>query len=323
MNRRKDKFDKLWPNIVNMASIEERLTAALEQIAAFQISSQNPYTEIKHIPEFDGNCKTLTQFLSIVETHLEGVAANRKTSVWNAIYNIKVTGKAKELILNNAVTTWEAAKILLTQHFRPILNIKDIIRKINLIKVNTISELCSKIENLICEINSYSVYEENKEQIKTMLYQTLISKVKELVTSNLSREIKNVFDIHMLKQILYTYIGFDDNLDLRNYHTNKQPKPKPTTSQSSPHSSSQAVSNNSDRHRNYQNDNGSERFRNNRNDSNRFRNQPPHFNNYRNNQSFNPSGQFRNASQNPQPMEVDHIQREETNNNIEEQVFLN
>lgn len=309
---KRDKIAKFWPKIIKMASIEERLTTVLEAVVALQNTTRQipPQKEVSYIPEFTGDPKQLTQFLSIVDTHLGETPANRKPSVWTSIRNLKISGKAKELLLNNTVTTWEEAKQLFTQHFRPTINLKDVIRKINGLKVSSILELHNKVEFLIGEINSYSVYETNRNDVKNMLYQTLIVKIKELATGNLARELKSVFDLHQTKEILFTYIGFDDNIENRyNPHN-----PKPNIPKHKPNPSVQPF-------------NSSDQQRNPHHNSERFRQHPSHFERFRNtsnqNRPFNPSGQFRNATQNPQPMEIDNIHQEETNNNIEEQVFLN
>lgn len=319
MANRKDSCEKFWPKIVKMPTVEERLTAVLEEVVALQTVARTtpPHKEIAYIPEFCGDPKSLTQFLSIVDTHMDQTEENRKQLIWNNIRNLKITGKAKELILNNTVTSWDTAKQLLTQHFRPIINLKDISRKISTLKVSTILDLHNRIENIISEINAYSVYESERVNLKNMLHQTLLVKIKELVTGSLARELKSVFDIHQTKEILFTYIGFDDNLE--NRHHSNPPKANPFKSRPNP----PFHSNSSDRYQN-------QRFsgdRNQHSSSDRFRQHPPHFDRSRpphnHNRTFNPSGQFRNATQNPQPMEVDNIHQEESNNNIEEQVFLN
>lgn len=288
-----------------MEPIEQRLAAALENIASIMNDRQvtHPNKEIAYIPEFSGDPRTLTHFISIVDTHLANVPENRKGLIWNTIHNIKIIGKAKELLLNNTANSWPAAKVLLTHHFRPLSNLKDITRKINGIKVGSIAELHIKIENTIADINSFSLYEPDRDNVKIMLYHTLIIKIKDLVTGSLARELRHINDLNEIKRILYTYVGFDENLDTRNSH------PKPQFPQKPRQNPSQNNLNNSERYRNFRS--GSDRARHNHNP---FHNP---------NQTFNPSGQFRNASQNPQPMDIDNIQKvDETNNNLEKEVFF-
>lgn len=290
-----------------MAEINERLAAALENIASLVSARQvtHPHKEIAYIPEFSGNARDLTQFISIVDTHLNNTENARKELIWNSIYNIKITGKAKELLLNNTITSWDSAKALLTYHFRPLSSLKDITKQINGIKVNSIAELHIKIENIVASINNFSLYEANRDNVKQMLYHTLIIKIKDLVTGSLARELRLVNDLTEIKRILYTYVGFDENLDSKNSY------PKPQFPQKSKPIPPQNYSNNSERFKQFRS--GSDRV--NPFNPNRFQNP---------NRVFNPSGQFRNASQNPQPMDIDNIQKvDETNNNIEKEVFLN
>lgn len=288
-----------------MATIEERLTAALEQIASISAQRESPLKEIQYIPEFSGETHKLSQFISIVETHLKTKTAEQRTTAWLTIYNVKIAGRAKELLLNNTVTSWEQARTLLTQHFRPHMNVKDITRKINSLKVGTIIELNIKIEQLIGDVNSLVLYEAERENLRNILYSSIVLKIKDLVTGSLSRELRNVYDLHRIKEILYTYVGSDENLDHKNYNNmnrNNPPKPKPVPNHSQNHSNGNNNFNNRP-----------DQFRENGQNSGRSRNNP-----------FNPSGQFRNAVQNPQPMEIDNIhETEETNNNIEQDFFLN
>lgn len=298
MANRKDKFLKFWSNIVlndNMPNLDERLTTVVEQLVKLQTENRNQSIskEISYITEYGGEPHRLTHFLSIVETHLAKTDEGRRTEIWQNIYNIKVVGRAKELLLNNSVTTWDEAKNLLTQHFRPLFNAKDITRKINNMKVSSIMELCIKIEQILGDIYSFSLYEINSPEVRKLLESTLIVKIKDTICGSLARDLRSEHDIHNIKKILYTYVGFDENIE-KSY---SNPKPRNPIHQSR------------------------ERFDN--NGSNRFKQPPEKSDRYRNNrQVFNPSGQFRNALQNPQPMEIDTIEKTESNNNID-QVFLN
>lgn len=274
-------------------NIVDRLTTAVELLVSLQNRSANEiYRQINHIPEFSGEPKHLTHFVTIVDSHLRSTQQDQQQNHWNAIFNCKIVGRAKELLLNNMTNDWAAAKLLLVQHFRPLFNLKDITKKINSLKVGSVVELCNKIELLLGDINSFVLYEEDRENLKNMLQFTLVLRIKELVTGNLAITIRAENNLHRIKQILYQYIGFDDNIDHRT--------PKPFQNPFKPKSPS------------------NERFQNN--------NSNPIQNSFTNNQKkmFNPSGQVRNSWQKPQPMDVDNIQKvEEANNNIEDQVFLN
>lgn len=285
--KKTDKLLKFWPKVLienKMANFEERLTNALEQLVLLQSENRNSFQEISYISEYGGEPHRLTHFVSIVDTFLRSFEEQRRTEKWRLIYNTKIVGRAKELLLNNQVTSWDEAKVLLTQHFRPLVNTKDISRKISNIKVSSIAEFCIKIEQILGDINSFALFESNGPEIKKLLEATLVTKIKDIACGSLARELRSEHCIHSIKRILYTYVGFDENIEKTYPHPKSKPHP--------PHP------------RNSNENNG----------SNRFRNSNP--------QLFNPSGQFRNARQNPQPMEVDTIERDEANNNIEK-FFLN
>lgn len=305
MANKRDKLTKFWPKIVKMATVEERLTSVVEQLVLLQTQNQANalIRDISYIPEYGGEPNRLTHFLSVVDTHLKNVSQEKHDDTFKAIYNVKIVGRAKELLLNNAVTTWDQAKLLLTQHFRPLYNNKDIARKIYSIKVSTIAELCIQIENILSDINSFTMFEPNRNSLRSVLEATLVTKIKDIVCGNLARDLRAECDIHCIKNILYTYVGFDENLEKSlNKNPNFHPHPKPKPQNQNPPN-----------FRETHNQNGSNRFRNPFQQSDRFRN---------NRQTFNPSGQFRNAPQNPQPMDVDLLETQEANNNID-QVFLN
>lgn len=151
------------------AALVQRLTVALEALAAsrpIECRAVALIKEINHIKEYDGSRNTLTQFINVVTNQLDDVDEQKKKDLWQLIYNTKIVGRAKELLLHNNPETWEQARNLLKQHFRPIINHKDITRRIVTLKVSSIFDLNCKVENLIQEINSFSTYEDNIKQTK-------------------------------------------------------------------------------------------------------------------------------------------------------------
>lgn len=204
--------------------VMERMSAALEALVALHAGNQNNnirpsravilMKEIAYIKEFNGDKNQLTQFINVVGTHLSAVDNAYRAELWQAIYNSKITGKAKELLLNNPPQSWDEAKNLFKQHFRPACNYKDISRRISNLRVSSIDDLNCKLELIIQEINTFSTYETNAVESKKTFYTLLINRIKQLTSGNLSREIKDKFDLHEIKAILYTYIGYDyHNLD--------------------------------------------------------------------------------------------------------------
>lgn len=339
--------------------LTERLTAALEALAIAN-NSQKPsrasiiLREIAYIKEFDGDKNQLTQFIDTVGTHLSDITdVNTKREIWTGIYNNKITGRAKELLLNNNPTGWEEAKNLLKQYFRPACSYKEISRKISCIKVSSIYDLNFKIESLVKEINSFSTYEKDQKETKNTFYTLLINRIKQIVAGNLSREIKDMHDLHQIKEILYSYVGYD-NQNLDREFTIQDRRNVPNTRQDSnfsPRNFNNVQNNyryNNRQHSFVRPDSGN--YRQNYTQQNSFRPQNQTSGQYRQNfaqnnfrtgqnQSsgqfrqpvFNISGQFRNATQQLEPMEVGQIshlgQAEETQyeevHNIEPKFFLN
>lgn len=337
--------------------VMERMSAALEALVALHAGNQNNnirpsravilMKEIAYIKEFNGDKNQLTQFINVVGTHLSAVDNAYRAELWQAIYNSKITGKAKELLLNNPPQSWDEAKNLFKQHFRPACNYKDISRRISNLRVSSIDDLNCKLELIIQEINTFSTYETNAVESKKTFYTLLINRIKQLTSGNLSREIKDKFDLHEIKAILYTYIGYDyHNLD-KDFMTHDRRPTQNTKPSRSDNNFSSRNPQNKDSQNNYYSNQNQRHYNNNshhRGGSDQYRHnyysQPGRSGQHRNSgnfrqPAFNPSGQFRNAYRQPEPMEIGQVahnnlrDREQANirneevHNIEPEFFLN
>lgn len=188
------------------------------------------------------------------------------------------------------------------------------------------------MEKIIKVVNTFATYEIKSAETKNCFYTVLVDKIKQLVAGNLSRDIRDKFILHEIKEILYSYIGFDyNNLDRKfvvddrrptqnhkNNHRQDTSNPVQNNKSNNPNPNNQTKNSN-----NYKDNSGQYRQRSSetpQNNSGQHRQ-----NNYRPNQNivqnrqpiFNSSGQFRNAQQNLQPMEVGQISY---NDNVEEQI---
>lgn len=324
------------------AALVNRLTTALEALTNISRPVESRAVqllkEINHIKEYDGNRSNLTQFINVVSNQLDVVDEQRKKDLWQLIYNTKIVGRAKELLLHNNPETWEQARELLKQHFRPIINHKDVTRRIVSLRVSSVFDLNCKIESIIQEINSFATYENNIVQTKESLYSLLVCQIKQIVSGNLSREIKDEFNLHKIKEILYSYVGYDHpNLDKKFLTFDKRQafnsKPRHNAQTKHPHNApnnhhqkaNHDFPYNNNRPNNYQRPNS---------DQLRQYRYPPQNNRPNSGQNrqpfFNPSGQIRNAHQQPEPMDVGQIAHqnslEETRNeevhNIDPEFFL-
>ena len=212
------------------AALVERLTIALEALATrnpAQSRAVGIMKEIAYIKEYNGDQEELTQFLTVVQIHLDSVDNNTRQELWQAIFNTKIQGPAKELLINNQPEGWEEAKLLLKQHFRPTVSYKDISRRISNLKVSSISDLNQQVEKLIKEVNTFATYEIKSVETKNCFYTVLVDKIKQIVAGNLSRDIRDKFILHEIKEILYSYIGFDyNNLDRKFVVDDRHPTQK-------------------------------------------------------------------------------------------------
>lgn len=313
------------------AELTARLTAALEALANANRPSQSRASilikEISYIKEFDGNKNHLTQFLNIVNNHLNSITdETTKEEVWLLIYNCKIVGKAKELLINNHPQNWQEAENLLKQHFRPTTNYKDIARRINSLRVNSVADLNCKIEEITLEINTFSTYQTNSAQTRDCFYTLLINQIKQIVTGNLSREIKDMFNLHSIKDVLYSYIGYDHHNIDKDYlcHDKKQLPSKPKNPFTPNHNTQNNYNNH---HYNRHRPNSTQFGQNNNFPQQQFRTGSGQVRQ----QVFNPSGQIRNSFQRPEPMEIGQlahgnppeIDKVEEVHNIDPAFFLN
>lgn len=316
------------------AELATRLTAALEALAQATRPTQSRATtlmkEISYIKEFDGQRSHLTQFINLVNNHLGAINDEpTRAELWQLIYNIKITGRAKELLLNNSVQNWQQAESLLKQHFRPTANYKDIAKRINSLRVSSIFDLNYKLENIIQEINTFATYELNSVQTKNSLYTLVISQIKQIVTGNLSREIKDLFDLHQIKDVLYSYVGYDHHNIDRDFLIHDKKHVPHTKHKTNEHQKQNLHHIPQNSNPNNQNRSNSHQFRHNTNYS-------PQNQNWRSSsgqvrqQVFNPSGQIRNSFQRPEPMEIGQVahgesvdeERVEEIHNIDPTFFL-
>ena len=329
--------------------ILNRLTTILETLTtAPQPSRQSRIVylnkEIQHIPTFAGESGDLSQFIASVQTHLDGLREPLRSETWQTIYNSKIIGKAKELLLNNRPDGWEATQKLLKQHFRPVCSYKEISRKIGNLKVSSIQELNEKIESLTQEINQFIVYEENPTEAKQTFYTLLTNKIKQVVSGNLSREIKELYSLHQIKEILYSYVGYDHNNLDREFLSqdrriqNSNQKSRNNWKETNHNPFRQNNNNFNSNHNPFRQNNNNFNSNFSRQYNNNFRENNNNFNHSYNRQNyngpstsgqhrgnnqpiFNPSGQIRNSTQNPIPMSVDQTESREETNNLE--FFLN
>lgn len=283
---------------------EQRVPAA----SASPATSGLPlYKSIAHIKAFGGARDELTQFLTCVDTHLADNPDTEDAEVYKAIYNTKIVGEAKTLLYINGPKSWAETRKQLVQYFRPVIDINNVWYKINNLKVNSILDLCSNIELILKECHDYALYELNHVEIINSCKQLLIAKIKELTVGQLSREIRNKFDLSAIIDILRTYIPDSEWNLKKNYRTSFVNR-----SNSIPTENNRVCQNNNSHvtqaHNRTHNKSGQARHPFNTRSGQTKQNNSRYGQERQNSaQVFNPSGQARNSRQNPQPMDVDYL----------------
>ena len=184
--------------------------------------------EIQYLPEFEGDSKTLTHFIVMVENHLANTGGDQQTT-WTIIQQTKVKGRAMDLLMVNGVTTWDQAKELFRQHYRPIISSTDLTREILNMKVSSIYDLVNKLEYLLSKINTYVIFSDNQEPEKLLLHNIIINKLRDITVGNLARELRDKYGMQDIKKILFSYIGYDhgnlktiENKDSPNQYQSRQ-----------------------------------------------------------------------------------------------------
>lgn len=289
------------PNVIPEVSNRDILNSLMAIVARMPQPSHgsNVLREIQYLPENDGDSKSLMHFIVMVETHLQNTAGDHRAT-WNIIQQVKVKGRAMDLLIISGVATWEQAKELFKQHYRPIINSADLTKEISTMKVSSIYDLTDKLEYILSRVNTYVVFCENQEQEKLLYYNIIINKIREVTIGNLAREIRNLYDIHEIKTILYSYIGYD-NGNIKINETNRT-----TSNQNNQYRNPRYnSSNNRERRQSYSSNPSGQRY------SGNFRQNDIRHQNY--NTGQRPSGNSQNHSTHnrhnrPEPMDTNSIQ---------------
>lgn len=300
----------------------ERCLMALTEIVANQNQQSLRATiarELKYLPTFTGEAGTLPSFIESVERTLNNYPV-QAIEVYNIIYQEKIGGSAKNFLGADIPATWEECKMKLKIHYRPTRDQRSIIQEISTLKVNTISELLNKIQNIINYITEYAAFSSNQVEVITSLSCMLVLKIKEIAAGALAAELFDKFELSAIRPILYKYIGQD------RYNLNTDIFPKSHKLQNNLN-----YQKNKNHNQNFERQNRPQQFMNNnnfrynqaRNNSNQFRSNNQFRNNYNYNQFRNNTNDQNNHSR-PQPMEVDNINsREEVNQIIDNEFFTN
>lgn len=297
--------------------------------------------DLRYLPAFEGRPGTLPAFITSVD-RIMGEYGNQAMDAYTVIYNEKILGPAKNYLETAPPETWEQCKEHLKLQYKPTKDQGHIMREISLLKVSSIEDLMNKITIFVSDIAECAIFSEHQDQIVNHLSSVLVLKIKEITAGALAAELYDKFSLQEIRLIINKFSG-QDLYNLKMVGTNQVIRDKYPQRQFSlkPNQNPQQNYNNGNPFRNNNFHNNSNQFRNINNTSNQSRNN--NFNQVRNNNFHNNSSQFRNNNfhnnsgvvrrnfnnnsadsrnlpQNNVPMEVDTINKSQSD---EREFFTN
>lgn len=380
--RRQAKFDEHRQNLeeINMeaANVElqqqlrlreqqlEQLTNAVHQLQAREaarLDRERVLREVAHMSTYTGKGEvTINSFLKNVEYYLKDFTSEEtKKFIIRTIYNEKIQGEAKEIIINIPdPENWETIKKQLKLRYRPDVEPADIYRNIHNIKISTVSELLLEVQRIKFKSDELINFYKGDNAIDlSNVDSLLVNMLKEICQGTLlekiyeEKEIDTIFEIMLKRRYEDTCIreeyrrtkyksgnnnqqgnvGHSRNI-IRYSGQNRQEQntnnyPRNFTTHSGQNRYEQNVNNNYRNFATYSGQNRQEQIM-----SNNYNNNPRNNNNYRNpaqynnrysgqyQQFSNNSGRNRNSEQfrqqqNPEPMDIGNIERNNCENNAE------
>ena len=303
--------------------------------------------EAQYISCFEGRSGTLPGFITAVERMMVQHGEPNVATVFEVIYNMKITGAAKNYLETSPPATWTECKAKLKLHFKPAKEQRQIVKEINGLKVSSILELVNKVRSLVNDIAECSIFDSFQAEIANQLGSILVIKIKEVTAGTLAAELHDKYRLEEIREIMNKYID-QDHFNLKFVRNNPVAQQNNNCNSRNNSSSNNNLNNNNNsngytynNNRNYNGNFQNQRYHNNRyqvnrNDNNHNSGQNRPNNNYNsgqyrpNNNNNNQSGQRRNFSQyqnNNQPvtpMEVDTLNTRENNKvSTSEEFFIN
>lgn len=306
------------------------------------------YRNIKYMSTFTGKGDvSVNSFISNVEYQLSTTNdVCIKQAMVRAIFYEKIQGEAKNCIINIPdPSDWDRIKVTLKLRYKPELEPSEIYKRIANLKVNSVSELATIIQDIKYKADEIQVYYRGQDHIDlSNVDSLLVNTIKEMTQGVLldkiyyEKELGNIIVIMRDRRFEDTCIRKEYNKNINYQKHYSQNKNLNRNSACNNDLSNQNRSNNNKgqfQQNNYSNNNNSRPYRSNdnfyknNNNSGNFRHNQQGSGNFRNN-----SGQYRHQQNfpkqrpvDPNAMEVENIQIKEhkinrnENNNID--FFIN
>lgn len=286
--------------------------------------------DIQYLPVFNGDRGTLPSFIDSVTAALNDHPED-EAAVFQIIFNEKIQGSAKNLLKVNPPANWTECQQLLKRHYKSSKDQMTITREISSLRVSSIKDLENKLRILVNDITEFAAFNENGVVMVEIFSGMLLQRIKELVSGSLAYAIISKLRLSEVREIINQFVGQDQNnlnlnLILKNnnknfvkdcyQHRQNYPSHNFQINSSYTNRNSRGQSFQTQKQQNLQysqnNQNRAQQYEPNRFQVNQTRNWTPQS---RNNDS-------RANRQRPEPMEVDNISKQETNN-MDDSFFIN
>lgn len=165
--------------------------------------------EIKYIHTFDGARGTLPGFISSVERVLAD-HEDQQDHVWQIIFNNKIQGAARNVLVAHPHENWEQSKQNLINHFRSSKNQLQLTTEISQIQVRNIKDLDTYVTKLVEDITEFAAFDINGAVMTEIFSGMLVQRIKEISSGTLAYTIMNICNLSDIRKILRNFISQDE-----------------------------------------------------------------------------------------------------------------
>ena len=198
-----------------------------QQVSYYSSTRDNILKTVNHLPTFTGEGEvTVNSFFSSTEYLLSTILdENLKKEAVRIIFYKVIQGQAKDVIINiPEPDNWQLTKETIKLRYRPSIEPHQLYRMIANLKVNSVSELLTEIQNIKYKSDELIIYYKYDHYIDlSNIDSLLVNTIKEMTQGTLLDKIYEERNINDILKIL-TKRRFEDSCirsEYRKYRTNR------------------------------------------------------------------------------------------------------
>lgn len=187
----------------------QQVTAAFNQLQLKEASSEQKERicrEVRFMSTFTGTGDiTINAFISSVEYYLSTTSNEElKKCITRTIFYEKIQGEAKNTVINIPnPDNWAAIKLILKTRYRPDTEPSEIYKRINNLRVNSVSELAIEIQSIKYKCNELIIYYTSDSVVDlSNVDSLLVYTIKEMTQGVLLEKIYEEKDLGKIVEIM-------------------------------------------------------------------------------------------------------------------------